>query len=349
VAAPLDFSGETVEQAFLVHLCEFLKGEIEAGLDCEILWGLAEFPSTLNRLGQVTSLVPVENLLEQASRVADRGGFPIVCLSSRSLPELLKELCRGLDFPALLVTLHGGLNFSTRESILEPGRLRDLALLRTIPGLAVTSPADEHDALNLAQLAIQTHTTLALRFSSTAWVPVKRDYQSLSPGASLTLRVGSDITLLAAGSMLLPSLLAAEALVTWGYDASVVSARFVRPLDASLITSLLQTPTAGENSGEALPAKVPSGRVLLTVEEHCIQGGLHTAVLDALSARLSSLKQPIHDAIWPKIAGLGLPAHPPITVGSGLEQFRLDAEGIQKAALRLLGTTMPDWMSEQDI
>lgn len=341
----LDFSGDTVEQAFLTHLCDFLKHEIANGLDCEILWGLAEFSSTLNRLGQAVSLAPIESILEQAASVAARGAFPIICLSSRSLPAVLVDLCRGLEHPALLVTLHGGLNFSTRESILEPGRLRDLALLRTIPGLAVTCPADEHDALNLAQLAIRTQSTLALRFTSTAWVPVKRDYQPIPAGSCLPLRTGSDVLLLAAGSMLLPCLLAAEALVTWGYDAGVISARFIRPLDPQLINSLL-TPALTESSQEAVPLKKP--RVVLTVEEHCIQGGLHTAVLDALSARISSPKNPLPEALWPKISGLGLPAHPPITVGSGLEQFRLDAEGIQKAALRLLGTTMPDWMSEPE-
>lgn len=282
-------------------------------MDLDVLWASSSRPGTLESLGnRVRSLTPSQ-LLPAAQESAASGRYPLMFVSSRSLPQIFPRLLHGMAHVGTIVLLGGGLTFSMRESFLHPGRLRDLALLRLVSGLAVAAPADEEDACQLFALARRTETPLAIRLTGAAWVPVKRDYASVPPGAALRVREGSHLSILALGSTVLPSLLAAEALSTWGFEASVYAMRFVRPIDMSALQGALQ------------------GQPVLTVEEHCLQGGLNTAVLEGLYQRPESASLP------PQVMGIGLTGHPPIEAGASPEQFGLHAEGIQRACLQLLG------------
>lgn len=322
----------TVEQAFFQQFCQLV---VQEDFPLVIYWCLADYPDQLSSCSQHLKISNSETVFQQAAEAAQHGRIPVVCLAAAAVPEVVAQICSGIEHPLILLVLHSGLYFNTRESVLHPGRYRDLTYLRTVPGLIVSAPADELDAMNLVEIALQSQSTLAIRVPGTAWVPVRRDYQDVPAGRSISLREGNDVRIVASGSMVLPALLAAESLVTWGYEAQVISARFVRPIDPALVETLL----ASDGS---------YSRPILTVEEHCHQGGLHTAVLEALSARVNSPKSPLAQWTWPKIAGLGLPTHPPIPIGSGLEQYHLDAEGIWHAALRLLGASRPEWANPEN-
>ena len=300
---------KTVAHAFLQRVASECRGDQEL----DVLWASSSRPSPLESLGgRLRSLSPSQ-LLGAAQESASQGRYPLMLLSSRSLPQVFPRLLHGLPHVGTLVLLGGGLTFSLRESFLHPGRLRDLALLRQVSGLAVAAPADEEDAWQLFHLARRTETPLAIRLTSASWVPVKRDYTSIPPGSALRVRAGCHLSILALGSTVLPSLLAAEALSTWGFEASVYAMRFVRPIDMGALQEALQ------------------GQPVLTVEEHCLQGGLNTAVLEGLYQRPESSNPP------PRVFGLGLRGHPAIEAGASPEQFNLHAEGIQRASLQLLG------------
>jgi 1-deoxy-D-xylulose-5-phosphate synthase len=88
----------------------------------------------------------------------------------------------------------------------------------------------------------------------------------LEIGKAEQLRAGGDVTILALGTMVAPSLAAAEALAAQGVNATVVNARFVAPLDRAMITGLAQS----------------TGRIV-TVEENVTAGGFGGAVGEMLA------------------------------------------------------------------
>lgn len=88
---------------------------------------------------------------------------------------------------------------------------------------------------------------------------------TLPVGRAETLRTGSDVAILALGSMVLPAERAADLLQDEGISATVVNARFVKPLDKRLIKTLAESVAA-----------------FVTVEENARAGGFGSAVLEAL-------------------------------------------------------------------
>lgn len=238
------------------------------------------------------------------------GHFPVVAVPAAELPALLPALFeKGLPPGCLLLTLEAGLCWRGEESRLPAGRLRDLALLRQVHGLALACPADVNDALQLTRLSLSTSNPVALRLTRSPAVQTGFSPSPIQAGKAHCLRQGKQVALLALGHLVYAALLAAEAMAPWGVECQVWDVRFVKPIDR-----------------EALQQAAACGH-LVTVEEHCLQGGLATAVLETL-AQLD---------LHPRTAHLGLPAFPAIEAGAGPEEFELDAEGIQKAVRRLLG------------
>jgi 1-deoxy-D-xylulose-5-phosphate synthase len=101
-----------------------------------------------------------------------------------------------------------------------------------------------------------------------------QELQTLMIGKGELLRDGGDVAIIAIGNMVLPAIDAADRLKQAGIAASVVNARFVKPLDEELI----------------LANAKKTGRIV-TVEEHALQGGFGSAVLECIeSNRLSGIK-----------------------------------------------------------
>jgi 1-deoxy-D-xylulose-5-phosphate synthase len=131
-------------------------------------------------------------------------------------------------------------------------------------------------------------------------------------GRAEVLREGEDVLILALGASVQPALQAAQELEKQGYSATVVNARFVKPLDENLILTLAAS----------------HGRVL-TVEENVLAGGFGSAVLELLADR---------DLFGVTVKRLGIPD---IFVEHGTQgvlrkKYELDAAGILKHALAIL-------------
>jgi 1-deoxy-D-xylulose-5-phosphate synthase len=126
------------------------------------------------------------------------------------------------------------------------------------------------------------------------------------------VRAGSDVALVAIGSMVAPARAAAELLAAEGISATVVNARFLKPLDGELLCQVAQdTPH------------------VITVEEGCLMGGFGSAVLEMLESR------EIYNV---RVHRMGLPdnfiEHGPR--GLLLEKYGLDAAGIARRARQVL-------------
>jgi len=291
----------SLESAFLAQLPDLLQ---ESML---LIWGApAPAPSS--------ALVCHPGAAASAAWGAHRAGFfPVVALSAGDLGEALKGMLPGLPPGSLLLILEAGMCWEPGQAYLAPGRLRDLALLRQVHGLALTCPADVAEATELLRLSYQTETPFAIRLTHAPAVHTGPGSTATQAGRSHCLRQGQHAAILALGPMVYPSLLAAESLASWGLDCQVWDMRFLKPLDR-----------------EALESASSTGHIL-TVEEHCLQGGLATMVLETLSPMQLS----------PRLAHLALPATPPIAAATHLEEFGLDADGIQRAMRALLGLAAP--------
>lgn len=246
--------------------------------------------------------------------VHQAGFFPILALSAAQIGAALQDLLPGLPPGCLVLILEAGLCWEPGQTHLSPSRLRDLALLRQVHGLALACPADVFEAEQVTALSLTTQTPVAVRLTQAPAVLTGLTKAPAQAGRGHRLRTGRNAAILALGPMVYASLLAAEALSAWGLDCQVWDVRFLKPLDREMLEEVTST-----------------GHIL-TVEEHCLQGGLATMVLETLSQM----------EINAKVHQLALPATPPIPAGTPGEEFGLDADGIQKAMRRLLGLVSPE-------
>lgn len=147
--------------------------------------------------------------------------------------------------------------------------LYDIAYLRCIPNIVLMAPKDEAELQRMVVTGVNyTDGAIALRYprGNGFGVPLMEEgWEPLPIGKAEILRQGDDLLMLGYGSMVYPTLQAAEILSEHGIEATVINARFVKPLDTELIVPLAQ--------------KI--GRVV-TVEEGCLMGGFGSAVAEAL-------------------------------------------------------------------
>ncbi len=139
----------------------------------------------------------------------------------------------------------------------------DIAYLRCIPNMVVMAASDENECRHMLSTAYQYNGPAAVRYPRGAGIgaAIEKDLKTVPLGKGEIRREGKDIAILAFGTMLAPSLAAAETL-----DATVANMRFIKPLDVDLVKQLAQTHDA-----------------LVTVEEGCVMGGAGSAVAEALA------------------------------------------------------------------
>ena len=143
----------------------------------------------------------------------------------------------------------------------------DMALMRSIPGMVVICPSDDVEAKAAVRAAYEYNGPVYLRFGRFG-VPVindNADYK-FEMGKGITLKDGSDITIVATGLCVSQALEAAETLAAEGVSARVINIHTVKPLDEELIIKAAK-----------------ETKMLFTVEEHSIIGGLGSAVCECLA------------------------------------------------------------------
>ncbi|MGB1416832.1 MAG: 1-deoxy-D-xylulose-5-phosphate synthase [Synechococcus sp.] len=145
----------------------------------------------------------------------------------------------------------------------------DISYMRAIPNFTVMAPKDEAELQRMLVTCLNHDGPTALRIprGSGAGVPLMEEgWEPLQIGRGEVLRDGDDLLILAYGSMVNPALATAELLAQAGQSATVVNARFLRPLDQALIHPL-------------------SRRIkrVVTMEEGALAGGFGAAILESLS------------------------------------------------------------------
>lgn len=141
----------------------------------------------------------------------------------------------------------------------------DIAIMRALANMRVICPCDAVSAAALTSLAAGSHGPCYLRLSREAYPDVYSDQTPFALGGSRVLRSGSDVTVMACGSMVHPALEAAERLASEGISVRVVDMYSIKPLDAEQVER----------------CAIETGAIV-TAEEHSIHGGLGSAVAEAI-------------------------------------------------------------------
>ena len=144
----------------------------------------------------------------------------------------------------------------------------DIAYLRLIPNMTVMAPKDEAELQRMIVTGIQHNGPIAMRYprgNGNGAPLMDEGWEPLEIGKGELVRQGDDVLICAYGSMVYPAMQTAEILGEHGIEATVINARFVKPLDKVLIHPLAQ--------------KI--GRVV-TMEEGCIMGGFGSAIVESL-------------------------------------------------------------------
>jgi 1-deoxy-D-xylulose-5-phosphate synthase len=185
--------------------------------------------------------------------------------------------------------------------------LLDIAYLRGVPNMIAMAPKDEGEMRDMLYTMIEHTGPAAMRYPRGGGVgaDIAREPQLVEIGKAELLRDGGEVAIIAYGSMAHPSLQAAEQLAKEGIEATVVNARFVKPLDAGLMLALARTK-----------------RLIVTVEEAYLAGGFGSAVMELLE------ENGLLDTV--RVVRMGVPDRI-ITHGDPkllLAKYGLDADGI---------------------
>lgn len=142
--------------------------------------------------------------------------------------------------------------------------LEDVAIMRAIPNITIVCPADCAEITKTVFAAARFDGPMYIRLTGAVNTPIvySADYE-FEIGRAITLREGSDVAIVATGSMVYQSLEAAKHLEARGISASVINMHTLKPLDTAAIDDALS-----------------STKLVVTVEEHSVIGGLGSAVAE---------------------------------------------------------------------
>ena len=212
------------------------------------------------------------NMMGVAAGLATTGKIPFASsFAMFAAGRAFEQIRNSIGYPHLNVKIgatHAGISVGEDGATHQCNE--DIALMRTIPGMVVISPADDVEARVAVRAAVEYEGPVYLRFGRLA-VPVIHDEASykFEIGKGVVEREGKDVTIVTTGLCVSESLEAAAKLAEEGIDAKVINIHTIKPIDEELI----------------LAAAKETGKIV-TVEEHSVIGGLGSAVCDVLSEKL---------------------------------------------------------------
>ena len=181
-----------------------------------------------------------------------------------------EQVRNSVGYPHLNVKIgatHGGL--SVGEDGASHQCCEDFALMRSIPGMVVMSPADDVEARAMVKAAYEYVGPVYMRFGRAAMPVIHEEDYKFEIGKGEVLQDGKDVAIIANGLMVAEALEAAETLKAEGIEAMVINMATTKPLDNELVLS------AARKCGK-----------VITCEEHSVIGGLGEAVCSLLSENL---------------------------------------------------------------
>lgn len=153
--------------------------------------------------------------------------------------------------------------------------IEDVGILRSIPNLTIISPADSAEMVKAVSASLKHSNSVYIRLTGDSNIgQVYEDDYDFEIGKSITLSQGKDISLIASGAMIKVALECSQILKQNNISAEVVNMHTIKPIDAKKINECSK-----------------KSKLIITIEEHNVIGGLGSAVAETLSGIKNSPQQ----------------------------------------------------------
>lgn len=208
------------------------------------------------------------NMVGAAAGLSTMGLVPFVSsFAMFAVGRAFEQIRNSIGYPHLNVKIaatHGGL--SVGEDGATHQCCEDFALMRSIPGMVVMTPSDDVEAKQMVEAAYHYNGPVYMRFSR-AYSPIihSQDHR-FEIGKGEIIRKGTDVGIIANGTMVWEAITAANVLKDKGISAMVVNMPVIKPIDDDLLNYIAKTCGA-----------------IITVEEHNVIGGLGESVCRTIS------------------------------------------------------------------
>ena len=247
------------------------------------------------------------NMIGVAAGLAAAGKKPFAAsFAMFSTGRAFEQIRNSVAYPNLNVKIAGShAGISTGEDGATHQCLEDIGIMRTIPNMVILNPADHWEMMAATKAALEHNGPVYIRLGRLAIDSFNDpDNYKFELGKGIVLREGKDLTIIANGLCVAPSLEAAAKLAEEGIEAKVINIHTIKPLDEELVVA------AAKETGK-----------VVTVEEHSIIGGLGGAVCECLAekAPVPVKRIGINDVFGESGPAVAL-----------LEKYGLDAAGIYK-------------------
>lgn len=251
-----------------------------------------------------------EHAVTMAAGLALGGMKPYVALYStflqRAYDQVMMDVCLN-NAPVTFLIDRAGLNGADGET--HQG-IFDIAYLRTVPNLIVAAPADTSELVRMIDLSAETESPMAIRYPKS--LSASQNAKTFDLAQWERIAQGGDVTLIAAGRMVETALEAGKMLSSYGVSASVVNARFIKPMDETMLDEI---------SASAAP--------VIVLEDGIVEGGMGEEILKKLRERG-------HQAA---VGFIGAPDAfiPHASIAEQSRDNHMDAESTVRCALKALG------------
>ena len=217
------------------------------------------------------------NMISTAAGFASCGKIPFassfaVFATGRVYDQIRIDVAYSKSNVKIFAT-HGGI--SVGKDGASHQMIEDLTLMRVLPNMTVLAPSDAAQTRRIVELMAATEGPMYARIgrANASVLYKKEDLKDLKIGEGIIVKDGSDVSIIACGTMVNQAVDAHEKLLQDGVSARVVDMHTIKPLDERLVTKCAR-----------------ETNTILTVEEHSVIGGLGGAVSEVLAESGSSTK-----------------------------------------------------------
>jgi len=255
------------------------------------------------------------NMITTAAGLASCGKIPFVSTfavfaTGRVYDQIRMDLAYSKANVKIFAT-HGGI--SVGKDGVSHQMIEDIALMRVLPNMTVIAPSDATQTGKIVHLMAEKNGPMYARVgrANAPSIYEKNDLNDIKLGKGMTVETGSDISIIAYGTMVEPALEARKTLSKQGIKARVIDMHTIKPLDEKLVLKCAKETNA-----------------IITAEEHSVIGGLGAAVAEILAEKNISTKF-LRMGIKDIFCESGKPA-------DLLEKYELNTKHMVKNAKKLL-------------
>lgn len=267
-----------------------------------------KYPDQIIEIG-----IAEQNLVGVAAGLASTGKkvfatSPGCFLATRALEQIKNDVAYS-DYPVNLIGISSGVSYGALGA--THFSLHDVAVLRAINNITIVVPADNFETREAIKAAAASPFPFYIKFGKKNMPHLQPDDSAFGIGKATTIVDGTDVAFIACGEMVWPAFEAARLLHADGISSRVISMHTIKPLDKEAILKAAQ-----------------ECKAIVTVEEHCVNGGLGEACASTI----------LDAGLTIPLKRMGLPDEEIISGSQGeiFEHYGLSAYGLSVEAKKLI-------------